>query len=157
MPKRCSVELRSEDGLAYVTLTRRGAASPRADLLLIVRAAAHGFAGLHDQVWVDGAAAERFRQELAALERVRDGTAELRSMSPDEFVLAVTVLDHAGHVAVSIALRRSTYVGDRSVHQALALTFEADPTQLPRAVADFEALCGPPAATGGASRPQESR
>lgn len=98
------------------------------------------FSGRYDQVWVEQAQLERFIAETTELERTRRGTATLQAMSPDEFLLHIKVIDAAGHVAVTVQIRRRGYVGQEHQRFGLEGGFELEPSTLPalvRALSDL--------------------
>jgi hypothetical protein len=101
-----------EDGSDRLTLTllERGVGQGEGDSRLRVHAQSVGFEGNTFSgsagVWVARSNARTFISGLAGLEETRRGTATLASMSPDQFLLEVSVIDSAGHVSARGFLRR---------------------------------------------------
>jgi hypothetical protein len=129
-------------GLTGESLEIAGAKSPSGDgrvdrdHLLIVAVQFHGFAGQTDP-WVLDEAWRAFLEDLAELERARQGAASLEATSPEELRLSFRSTDSAGHMAVE------GFVGVRSGSYAAKLTFSPmafDPTELPRVLRELKAL-----------------
>jgi hypothetical protein len=114
------------DRLVFELVETAAAETPAAgDLCLHVRLTSEGFSGENPDVWISAEAARRFADDLAALERDRRGQAELRSMSPEELLLRVAVIDRAGHIGITGHLGRYQFPrGTAAVLQQL--TFDLD-------------------------------
>jgi hypothetical protein len=99
----------------------------------------HAFAA-EIQSWVLRAASLAFAQELAVLERRRQGEAKLQGMSPDELSIVVRSIDRAGHMGVEgiVGARRHNY--NASLRLAV-LAF--DSSQLPAFVHDAREIASP--------------
>jgi hypothetical protein len=137
-----SVEIRSEDGHEWIRLRAEEAEHGQLPAIRVrVEAAAWGFAGADDGVWLARTALEQFLADLTTLENHRRGTAALGSMSPDGLRLTIEVVDRAGHLVVSVALAKLKYLrsgGPRA--QTIAISFQADPADLPRILQQVGAL-----------------
>ena len=105
-------DLKIEDGSDRLTLVllERGVDQGEGDTRLRVKAESVGFDGnafsCDVSVWIDRLAAQGFISALAALEEARRGSARLTSMSPDQFLLEVSVVDSVGHVVARGFVRR---------------------------------------------------
>ena len=77
-----------------------------------------GFTGEYEDVWIEDATLGTFVEQLVKLANQRSGTAELRSVSPDEFSLRVKSSDKTGHFVAEGELRR-TYRGIESLRTKL--------------------------------------
>jgi hypothetical protein len=106
------IEIEIEDGgdRLTLTLTERSVGQGEGDTRLRVYAQCLGSEGNaftgNVGVWIDRSDAETFISALAALELSRRGSATLKSMSPDELLLEIAVVDSVGHVAARGHLRR---------------------------------------------------
>lgn len=90
------MEIPSDDRRAYVRLIRQRTSCPDGrDLTVAVQMHASGFSGRYGEVGIFADELRRFVATLGHLERQRAGAATLRSMSPDEFTLTITVTDRA--------------------------------------------------------------
>jgi hypothetical protein len=139
--------LEIEDGGDRLTLTllERQVGQRAGDTRVRVNARCVGFEGNtftgSAGVWIDLSDAQTFIAALAALEEARRGSATLKSMSPEQFVLEISVTDSAGHVAAHGFLRRHA-PGHRGgqIDFNLAVYPDALPRMLSRA---RELLLGP--------------
>lgn len=97
------------------------------------------FARTH--AWVGSDVLKAFVSQLEVLERNRQGIAEMTSMSPGELVLAIEVVDRAGHLVARGQLGRHVY-GPRGDARWVSLPFEIrfDPTDLPSLVRYFRGM-----------------
>jgi hypothetical protein len=97
------------------------------------------FAKTH--AWVRWEALRQFVEQLELVERRREGTARLASMSPGELELTIEVVDRAGHVVVHGQLGRHIY-GARRERLWASLPFEIrfDPTELPFVLEHFRGV-----------------
>jgi hypothetical protein len=114
------------------------------DLRLHVGVAFSSFQGEYDEVWVEAAAFQTYLSELQALEERREGSATLKSMSPDELLLRIHSTDRAGHMGVRGQLGRWCYAGGGGLswcqvpfHFTLSC-----PSLLPQILAEFRAMAG---------------
>jgi hypothetical protein len=100
-----------------------------------------GFTGKNHKVWVARPAMDTWIAQLRRVADERKGSAELQSLSPDDFLLVVRVADSAGHIAVEGNLSRS-FFGPRRVfrHNKTEYSIDFDPTRLPELLAQFEAM-----------------
>lgn len=64
----------------------------------------------------------------------------MRSASPDEFDLAVRIVDRVGHVLVSLRVQDLTYYETLVVPCSLEVAFSIDPTSLPTILNDFKQM-----------------
>ncbi len=139
-PNRTFV-LRSPDGRDVLRLgaLRRDAGYP--SLEVRVEGTTKGFSGAAD-VWIDGFALKEFTAALRELEKSRQGRVELPAMDPQDFLVAVRSMDHAGHLLVEFAVARNVLVGDRPEPVALRVSgaFELDPGTLGEILAVFGQL-----------------
>jgi hypothetical protein len=101
------------------------------DTRLAVTVQSRGFTGAV-AAWVEAPVLRAFVRQLRELEARRQGSAELASMSPGEFLLRVFACDRVGHMAVTGRLARAG--------QALEFEFAFCPSLLPGVVAEFAAI-----------------
>jgi hypothetical protein len=120
-----SVELFKEDAVLLVY--------PSVKLGIRVRTEALNAQGAE---WVTLDALTSFFSDLEELEKMRKGTAELRSMSPDALTVTISITDKAGHAAVSAELRRPA-VFEGGLGWSASVRFEIDPSLIPRTITDL--------------------
>jgi hypothetical protein len=105
-----NLEIEDRGDRLTLTLLERGVGQGEGDTRLRVSAQSVGFEGNafsgSASVWIDRSRAETFISALAALEDARRGNATLESMSPEQFLLEISVIDSAGHVTARGFLRR---------------------------------------------------
>lgn len=90
------------------------------DVRLEVRASADSFCGA-TSCWVQADEMASFTSALSQFSASLQGTAELRSISPDEFTLSLTAINPRGYVLVRVEL------GKRVPHRCTFSTeFEVD-------------------------------
>ena len=109
------------------------------DVRLQIRAQIQEFSGAVD-AWIDREAWKDFLGQLTQLERDRQGSAALLSMSPGELRLTFRMLDMAGHAGVEGELMCYRYP-PRGAPSPLRLEFgiiEFDPTLLPSLVDELQ-------------------
>jgi hypothetical protein len=123
----------------FLELERFGAEVDASDIRLVVRVRFHAFAA-EIEAWVLRAAWLVFPQELAVLERRRQGEAKLQGMSPDELSIVVRSIDRAGHMGVEGIVGALRHNYSASLRLA-ALAF--DPSQLPAFVHDAQEIASP--------------
>ena len=100
-----------------------------------------GFAGTNAKVWVARPGLDRWVAQLRQVAEDRKGSAELRSMSPDDFLLVVRVADSAGHIALIGHLSRHFWGPRKTSRQnRIEYCIDLDPTRLPELVAEFETM-----------------
>ena len=110
------------------------------DTRLAVKACSGGFSG-ESTAWVDAAALASFVEQLQALEQGRQGSAQIESMSPGEFVLSIWSVDRRGHLAVGGRVLRHIHGHDAGPYpHVVEFSFEFDPSFLPSVVAAFQAI-----------------
>jgi hypothetical protein len=112
---------------------------PAVDLLLRVDAHLGGFTG-KAEVWVERESFTAFLQQLEALERTRQGRAELESTSPGELTLVLRSVDSVGHLVLELSLQEESYVDSVRLTHRLQGGFALDPSRLPEVLADFRRL-----------------
>lgn len=140
VPNR-TILLRSPDGRDFLRVTPIGRDDGYPSLEVRVEGTAKGFSG-GTEAWIDGFDLKGFTAALRAFERTRQGTVELRSMTPDELRLAIRSADPAGHLLVEFAIARTALVGDRpeAVSMRVAGAFELDPGTVGDIAAGFGQL-----------------
>lgn len=95
--------------------------------------------------WVDLPALVAFAEQLRALEKRRQGSAALESMSPGELRLEVCTTDRAGHVAAVGQVGRWLGVGSGEPYwAAVAFRVPFCSSELPALVREFSALAVAP-------------
>jgi hypothetical protein len=118
--------------------------TPRAgDIELLISVQSGTFAA-KSAAWVALEDYRSFLSQLRQLEVRREGSASIESMSPNEFVLTIGVVNRKGGWAVTGRLQ--TYVfGDegRSHVHAVEFGFDGDADRLLMLVNDFSALFAP--------------
>ena len=105
-----------------------------------VAIAGHGFTGSNPEVAFERAELARFIANLEIVERDRRGTANLTSMSPNEFSLTIAIIDRLGHVLLTCELMRYVYATDSTSPHRVAVSFALDQTTLPGMLSDFKEL-----------------
>jgi hypothetical protein len=101
------------------------------DVSLAVEIVSGGFSG-RGAAWVDAQSLNVFIGRLRALDELRNGIAQLDSMSPGEFSLRLYSSDLAGHMAICGRLCRGKH--------ALEFAFGFCPSRLPGIVAGFASM-----------------
>jgi hypothetical protein len=111
------------------------------DMRFEITANSGGFSGKNSKVWVARPDLDGWIAQLRWVAADRKGAAELRSMSPGDFLLIVRVADSAGHIAIEGHLSR-TLLGARRAHRHNIIEFriDFDPTRLPELLAQFETM-----------------
>ena len=112
----------------------------RGDVRIKVTVTLRDFSGAYDSVYLDQSTLAGFLEAITDMERTRSGSAELKSMSPNEFSLQVRSRDSLGHFVVEVALQRFQYSGPTYWPTTVSGGFELDPTELPRLAQQFRAL-----------------
>ena len=135
------MRIESDDKKSFLTLfVREQEKEHVSSRRLAVKAELNGFRGSNEKIWVTDAECKKFLAQAEELERTRQGTAVLESMSPDEFRLELQVFDRAGHVELSTVLS-SVKVGGRKTQQlGIHGGFELDPSGLPLLVKSLRML-----------------
>ena len=111
------------------------------DFRATVRVSTLGFGGTNEHVWIAADDFQRFVAAVRILERDRRGSAQLGSMSPEDFELSIRVRDRAGHVTARGWVGRASYGSTRErVAARVGFSFDIDPTHLPGIVAELESL-----------------
>jgi hypothetical protein len=110
------------------------------DLELSVVLETVNFRGRNDSVGVLGDIWKQFLADLRRLERTRQGSARLSSMSSEDLDLRIHSSDRVGHINIS------GYMGGLVFHDGepqvarIPIGLTLDPTLLPEILKDFEAL-----------------
>jgi hypothetical protein len=98
------------------------------DTRFSVTVRAGGFEGRCEDVWIGAGELRQFAVDLERLHRERTGSAELASMSPEEFRLAILAVGNAGRIAAEGYLG-SRHLGIRGWHRnRVELSIDLDPT-----------------------------
>ena len=98
------------------------------DTRFAVAVRAGDFEGRNENVWIGAGDLDRFAADLEHLHRERTGSAELESLSPDEFHLAVLAVGSAGRIAAEGHLSR-LHPGLRGWHRnRIELSIDLDPS-----------------------------
>ena len=127
--------MRIEDESGWVELRRK-----EGEEAFHVEASVGEFAGSNPNIFIAASELRQFGSNLRQLEHDRRGEARLKAMSPDEFELAVRVVDAAGHVTVNGLIGRLKYSENAHHDLRFMYSFELDPTGLPMLVRDVERL-----------------
>ena len=112
------------------------------DVRLGVSVAMDSFAGSYDQVWIAADEWRTFISSLRQLEYVRRGEAAVESMSPDEFVLRLQIMNAAGRLAVSgcLSIYHFGHPSGRTTRSRIEYHFGLDPSMLRVWVEAFASL-----------------
>jgi hypothetical protein len=123
------MRINSQDNQGYLTIEpkERGLDG---SLRLSIKVASHGFGGETTKIWIDKEISEVFVAELCKLEEKRQGKATLISMSPDECLIKVEVVDAVGHIGITVDLARPVFLFGRTVRQRVHTEFEMDAGRL---------------------------
>ena len=119
-------------------LGRNPAGTPCAgDINLRVMLKLQGFSGSHDGIWVEHSEIERFISELGTLDKKREGSAKILSMSPQEFTLEIRSSDKLGHIEIEVQLHRHQYSGPKCWPVYLKGGFEVQPETIRQLMSCF--------------------
>lgn len=122
------------DLLEMTVLEQISLHEPRSgDTEFAIRIQVEDFTG-QGTTWIDLSQLQRFAAELSALESKRQGSAQLHSMSPEEFNLCISSVDQWGHMAVSGRLRNLVQ------KNGIEFGFEFCPSFLLHMTQEFESL-----------------
>lgn len=111
---------------------------PLPSIHFAVSLAKRGFAGTNPHVGVLDHILYAFVEELAELDRTRQGAATLTSMSPGEFKLRIRTVDRAGHPMLSATVSHYTCIcRDRWETDTATSHFEIEPWDLPTLLDGF--------------------
>jgi hypothetical protein len=133
------------NGVVELTLRERITEPPqsRGDVAIEVAVASEHFAG-QDSVWISLDESRRSMAELEAFERTREGSATLRSMSPNRFALTFSPVGKRGRLAVAVRIEKWVFAGEQSPHRHLVeVEFEIDPGMLRRILSGLSQLLLP--------------
>lgn len=112
--------------------------------LVYLNVVSDGFSGGDGDAVVTGSELERFKIELAELEKRRQGFATLSSISelPDvhSFKIQCFSIDKLGHIGVSIDLVSAKYLQNQHFSERVTTSFEIDPGKLRIFLAEFSNL-----------------
>jgi hypothetical protein len=106
------------------------------DVSVVCRA----FSAYNCDAWISAAEWARFGRDLRALEKSRQGEAQLLSQSPADLRLRLYTWDRAGHIAVEGHVGAYHAVANGMREVKLLFAFEMDAGLLSEAVLAFEAL-----------------
>jgi hypothetical protein len=135
------MRIESDDKESFLTLfVREQEKNYLPSRRLAVKAELDGFRGSDDKIWVTDAECKKFLAQAEELERTRQGTAVLESMSPGEFRLELRVVDRAGHAELAIVLSILKAGGRKTQHLGIHGDFELDPSGLPLIVKSLRML-----------------
>lgn len=136
------MRIQSEDASRFIELLKQEVSPPFYPSTCVqIEGHAHGFSAIVSQVWLNADDMRVFLTELVRLEHLREGSASLASMNPDEAVLSLQAVDRAGHMIAKLDLTQNTYIwSSQQVTQHLSIAFEIDVSLLPRAVEQFRQL-----------------
>lgn len=109
---------------------------------LYVRAemSAAGLSGIKPKIALDIADLNQFLKDLSFFDVHRTGVVRLNSMSPNEFILALRIVDHAGHMLVKAVMTSYIPVNYQLTSCRVALCFEIDSTLLPNLISGVQDL-----------------
>lgn len=136
------------DGFTILELS--GAVITQKMLAFSIEIDSRGFSGSNETVWFGQRDVDDFLDQLATLERNRQGEAILRTLSDlseyAPFRFKIYSIDKLGHMAVSAEILQTAYIGitPLSVNNKVSVTFQIDPTSLRRILADFRPLKAQP-------------
>ncbi|MGG6293988.1 hypothetical protein ACQ4M4_06155 [Leptolyngbya sp. AN02str] len=103
-----------------------------------IRVQSFGFLG-QGWTWIDAVSLSSFVAQLHELEPQRQGSAEVSSMSPDQFWLKIFSTNRLGQMAVIGRLSQVSPLGhDLRCNHLLEFGFPFDPVMLPSIVKNFE-------------------
>jgi len=121
--------------------------SPNRDVELSVEVSSAGFRG-HGFAWISADAIAGFLTQLRELENRRQGSAELRGDSAEEFRLRFWSVNGRGHVAVGGVVTKQVHRGEGSPYpHRVEFGFEFDSTTLPTILSEFRKIQGSTAKT----------
>jgi len=111
------------------------------DMRLQVRVRSHGFSG-ETAVWIDAKTFHSFLGHLRVLNTRREGFAEVRAMSPEDFCVRIQTVDRAGHMVVEGRVARCVlaFWGCVPLLHSVQFGFEFCPSLLPALITKFESL-----------------
>ncbi|WP_028111691.1 WapI family immunity protein [Ferrimonas kyonanensis] len=130
-----------EEHIEIEELERNPEGSPCAgDVNVSVALALQAFSGSYDGVWLELPEMERFIAELKTLDKKRNGSAKISSMSPDEFSFEIRSSDSLGHMEIEVQLHRYQYSGPKYWPIYLKGGFETQPETIRQLISCFKAL-----------------
>lgn len=94
--------------------------------------------------WIKQADLEAFIDQLVMCEEIRQGSATLVSMSPDDLELTLESSDSIGHFRVRYKITGYSFVGEDSLPRVLMGGFSLDSEYFAQIVADFRQLANSP-------------
>ena len=106
---------------------------------LAVEVASQGFGGRQD-VWFQAYELGRFATELRRFARDGKGPVNLRSMSPEKFMLDLVPFSKRDRALVTVRLQRHAFWGEPRFAQSLFAAFEWERERLDPLIAEVEAL-----------------
>ena len=132
-----SVRIQSIAGDSYVHLTLGQMLG--GDGELSIELASQGFTGTQE-VWFQAYEIGRFATELRRFEREGKGPVNLRSMSPEKFMLDFVPFANRSRAIVTIRLQRHAFWGEPRFAQSLFVAFEWDRAMLPALIGQADRL-----------------
>jgi len=136
------MRIQSEDGSHFIELLKQEVSPPfYPGACVQIEGRAYGFSAIASQIWLSADDMRIFLTALVRLEQLREGSASLVSMSPDEAILSLQAVDRAGHIIARLDLTRSTYTrASQMITQHLSIAFEIDGSLLPEVIRQFGQL-----------------
>jgi hypothetical protein len=98
-----------------------------------------GFSGLNHEVWLAAKDVDAFCAALSSVLKERTGFAELRSMSPSEFVLRLEASEKPFRPIVNAQLRHVSRVRGRA-NASVEIPLETEPASIEKAIAELRAI-----------------
>jgi hypothetical protein len=140
VPNR-TIVLRSADGRDFLRLAAVGRDDGYPSLEVRAEGMARGFSG-GAEAWIDGFDLKNFTAALRAFHQKREGSVELRSMSPDDLRLSVRSAASDGRLVVEFAISKAFPVGNgpETAPVRVSGAFELDPATLGEVAAGFAQL-----------------
>lgn len=130
------MRINSNDNQGYIII-KVGEIGIDESICFIVDATYSGFSGKHSRIWIEENQFKDFLTDLEQLEKNRNGSASIQSISPDEFHLMLYSLDSLGHIGLTLSLKKATYISSRTVYQKTEISFEIDASCFIQIVENF--------------------
>jgi hypothetical protein len=117
--------------IEMIELERGSSELPNAgDVKIDVSVKFQEFQGRYSSVWIELTELQNFHNQLNKLEKSRQGSASIKSMNPDEFIIEIRSSDKLGHMEIEISLKRYQYSGQTAWPIKLSGGFETDPQSI---------------------------
>lgn len=130
--------IKGEDENSYITI--HVDKEDEMGVRFTVETQCRGFSATFGGIYIISNDITDFVRAFQSLESKRRGEARLQSASPDEFDLAVRIIDRAGHVLVSLRVQDLSYYDTLVIPCSLEVTFGIYPTTLPTILNEFKQL-----------------